>query len=634
MAKESWDGDLKCIELAQELINKWNKVHRVNKKYTLIKPILGRKTNDNWEAIKSVSNYNYNSNTDFNYTYTNDHDKDFEEKVVETVIEEDDNQDFKESVITNDTADPDTNEKHNVNVVVKTNINVNVSHNNDNDNDNDNDKDNDGIANSTNSCSDLSEFAMEYMDDPQFNGVADDDWYECYIDKDEIERFNDNNNYNDNFGNNVNINSDGSYSYVNDVNSYYFEKILEFFSQTMNEIAQNQVKSSKNDQRIIMDEVVIVEPYLNGKFTKWNSNSGWKNKEDDSEYSSVQAFCHWTYHESKGKYLFCDAQGIRKFDEYVLTDPCIVSNTINGGVYGVGDIGRQFLLNWFCDHDCRKNKFCQSDWLRPTQAELDAVPPIVQINRQKASACNSNTLGYGSVVIGSEIILDPKKIRLNTFIDGIDYKDSKYNIVYNNEFVIKIGKVVDVNGALDDEDENEDKEEEDGEENNGGVSKRKGCKTLVMILTNQNRICLVDPSTIPVAGIDNIDNIDNNDNNGNNDDGDKTEDIFFEEIMRTKVKKIMIKDECTFELIVKKRKKTDIGKYTLKCLPCDENIDCNLSNDSDDQGENNCKNNENKGSTPLAIEWKKRIDTAFELTKVKNDSDLQNSKLAIISESS
>ena len=48
-------------------------------------------------------------------------------------------------------------------------------------------------------------------------------------------------------------------------------------------------------------EIILIEDYLKGTFLKWNSNSGWMltNELD----VSVQAFCHWTYHYSKGKYL-------------------------------------------------------------------------------------------------------------------------------------------------------------------------------------------------------------------------------------------------------------------------------------------------------------------------------------------
>ena len=47
------------------------------------------------------------------------------------------------------------------------------------------------------------------------------------------------------------------------------------------------------------------------------------------EQYSIQAFSHWTYHSSDGKYLFCDCQGMydKKKGIFILTDPVIVSQT-------------------------------------------------------------------------------------------------------------------------------------------------------------------------------------------------------------------------------------------------------------------------------------------------------------------
>ena len=51
-------------------------------------------------------------------------------------------------------------------------------------------------------------------------------------------------------------------------------------------------------------EELLCEEYIEGKWEKWNSNSGYISCDD----VSIQAFCHWTYHYSNGKLLMCDAQ--------------------------------------------------------------------------------------------------------------------------------------------------------------------------------------------------------------------------------------------------------------------------------------------------------------------------------------
>ena len=126
-------------------------------------------------------------------------------------------------------------------------------------------------------------------------------------------------------------------------------------------VKNNGVSDEKN-QKIIVEyktkelaqrERVIIEDFLDGKFRKWNSNSGWFGEEN----ISIQAFCHWTYHYTDGKLLFCDAQGIRTKNEYILTDrPCILS--WKGGKYGSADCGKDYIITWFEQHKC--NKFCKS----------------------------------------------------------------------------------------------------------------------------------------------------------------------------------------------------------------------------------------------------------------------------------
>ena len=113
--------------------------------------------------------------------------------------------------------------------------------------------------------------------------------------------------------------------------------------------------SKKAKNLVALNECLLVEDYLPGRFLKWNSNSGWTSK----EHSSMQAFCHWTYHYSNGKILFCDAQGIITKKEYILTDPCILSVHAR---YGAADCGLDYMINWFNHHKC--NKHCQKHWIK------------------------------------------------------------------------------------------------------------------------------------------------------------------------------------------------------------------------------------------------------------------------------
>ena len=124
--------------------------------------------------------------------------------------------------------------------------------------------------------------------------------------------------------------------------------------------------------------LAIVSFKLSGK------QNGWQNEDDNN---TIQAFCHWSYHYSKGKYLFCDAQGIKKCNKYILTDPCILSNEENGRIYGETDVGRMYLLNWFLNHKC--NRYCLKFWDKPTQNELNSVPQSI-----RAQTSNKTTYSF------------------------------------------------------------------------------------------------------------------------------------------------------------------------------------------------------------------------------------------------
>ena len=113
-------------------------------------------------------------------------------------------------------------------------------------------------------------------------------------------------------------------------------------------------------------EYCLVEEYL-PNYQKWNSNTM---TIPGQERYCVQAFSHWTYHFTNGKYLLCDCQGT--FDEingYTLTDPVIISckknsnNNDSTGFYGACDGGKDMMITWFQNHKC--NKFCNPKWIKP-----------------------------------------------------------------------------------------------------------------------------------------------------------------------------------------------------------------------------------------------------------------------------
>eukprot|EP01084_Bolivina_argentea_P299412 516106_1 len=121
-------------------------------------------------------------------------------------------------------------------------------------------------------------------------------------------------------------------------------------------------------------EWVVAEKYLNGDWVKWNNNGSYVY----DRQSSVQAFCHWTFHHSNKTLLYCDAQGIRTSTEIKFSDPCIVS--VNGfGKYGMTDIGIEAINDFFYAHKC--NKFCKSYWKKPKHVRTPRYPTYSKSSR-------------------------------------------------------------------------------------------------------------------------------------------------------------------------------------------------------------------------------------------------------------
>jgi hypothetical protein len=118
---------------------------------------------------------------------------------------------------------------------------------------------------------------------------------------------------------------------------------------------------------------LLVEEFLKGKFTKYNSNSGYvkSNKGErtiDLEIGNVfitdflQAFSHWVYFSTDQKLLVCDLQGVLNEEgwhpRFQLTDPCICSRQGRGRKrYGRSDMRmkgiRMFRKNHKCNNVCK-----------------------------------------------------------------------------------------------------------------------------------------------------------------------------------------------------------------------------------------------------------------------------------------
>ena len=78
-------------------------------------------------------------------------------------------------------------------------------------------------------------------------------------------------------------------------------------------------------------------PDYETKFTKWNNNNGFLNKEEFSP--TLDAFTHWTYATTKGNLMVVDLQGVEQEKEYTLTDPSIHCKKPKYGSTNCGEVG-------------------------------------------------------------------------------------------------------------------------------------------------------------------------------------------------------------------------------------------------------------------------------------------------------
>ena len=123
-------------------------------------------------------------------------------------------------------------------------------------------------------------------------------------------------------------------------NGYSPPKAVQFVPAAVAEL----VSRGEKDGRTF---VLGLEPYLTGKFRKYNNNNGFvATSGSNIQRSTPQAFSHFTYHYSCGELMVVDIQGVG--DAY--TDPQLL--TTDGEGYGRGNLGTEGMKKFFKTHKC------------------------------------------------------------------------------------------------------------------------------------------------------------------------------------------------------------------------------------------------------------------------------------------
>ena len=120
------------------------------------------------------------------------------------------------------------------------------------------------------------------------------------------------------------------------------------------------------------ETALLVERFLNGKFTKYNSNNGYVKQAIDGVNNTrtielvsgkarleefLQAFSHWVYVQSNCHMVVCDLQGVLneegRYPEFLLTDPAIcTSSSKSGSRYGKTDMKLNGIRRFISTHRC------------------------------------------------------------------------------------------------------------------------------------------------------------------------------------------------------------------------------------------------------------------------------------------
>jgi hypothetical protein len=114
----------------------------------------------------------------------------------------------------------------------------------------------------------------------------------------------------------------------------------------------------------------LVEPLIRD-YEKFSSNNGWIGNTSDWKVKCMEAFTHFSYHESGGQLIVCDIQGRYKSSprhkkkiRFELGDPAICSRR---RLYGPTDLGEKGIDSFFSNHVC--NEFCKDSWNRPQRTK-------------------------------------------------------------------------------------------------------------------------------------------------------------------------------------------------------------------------------------------------------------------------
>lgn len=107
---------------------------------------------------------------------------------------------------------------------------------------------------------------------------------------------------------------------------------------------------------------ISIEPFIDGEYVKYNNNANWVNEElaDDPSNQAAQAFSHFTFERSWGRFLVNDLQGVGN----LLTDPAIQTKDPERFKLCDANMNAEGFKFFFAAHKC--NALCRRLQLKST----------------------------------------------------------------------------------------------------------------------------------------------------------------------------------------------------------------------------------------------------------------------------
>lgn len=151
---------------------------------------------------------------------------------------------------------------------------------------------------------------------------------------------------------------------------------------------------------------VSLEPFIEGKYVKYNGNAGHVNQDMplDPLNQAAQAFSHFTFERSNGRFLVSDLQGVGD----VLTDPAIHTRDRRRFLFSQTNLGVDGFKHFFRTHQC--NDICRrlalkSDGWMVVKDQFSGLrtswPPMTSMHRANMRVCCSNKLCSRIVLLSS-----------------------------------------------------------------------------------------------------------------------------------------------------------------------------------------------------------------------------------------